>query len=201
MPSIPLTCWPNVDFTPEASYRYWKLNSVPILAVSYDTNNLRRYWRAASLFIGFSAVDIGCGEAVLGELLRMVRNVGGMDPTYMGIDFVGNKATLIHDCTSPLPFEADLFDTGYALDFLEHIHDPERVLRELARVTKHRIVISTPQHDKIPKANHLWNFTLDEIESLMKSVGELGGIEEIANINWIAWSNKQPSDCPSKRVR
>lgn len=43
-----------------------------------------------------------------------------------------------------LPFQDDAFDTVLLMEVLEHVEDPNRLLREALRVTRNRIVITTP---------------------------------------------------------
>ncbi len=85
-------------------------------------------------------LDVGCGAGFLAnELARMGLKVTGIDASERSLE-VARK----HDCTSSveyrcgsalaLPFPDRSFEVVSAMDFLEHIEDPEQVLGESARV-------------------------------------------------------------------
>jgi SAM-dependent methyltransferase len=52
------------------------------------------------------------------------------------------------DLASTLPFRDGAFDTTICLDVLEHVENDANTIRELARVTRQRLVIAVPQEDK-----------------------------------------------------
>lgn len=190
--STSFTRWPKIEFTTEESRILWETIYDEGNYPSMDLNNLRRYWRAASLVVPHKIIDIGAGEEVLGNILKQSVNVGCPQIEYCGADFAYGYNNF--DLNARLPFQAETFTTGYALDILEHLTDPEFTIRELARITKYRIVVSIPQYNKNPDANHIWNFTLDDLFKLMTTCGKTQGAEEIAGIGWIIWADKNRWD-------
>ena len=55
-------------------------------------------------------------------------------------DFADNK----------LPFEDNSFETVVLLDILEHLYQPEKLLREAHRVTKRNLVLCVPNFNSLP---------------------------------------------------
>ena len=47
-----------------------------------------------------------------------------------------------------LPFADGSFDTTICFDVLEHVADDGQTIRELARVTRRRLVLAVPQADQ-----------------------------------------------------
>jgi ubiquinone/menaquinone biosynthesis C-methylase UbiE len=79
-----------------------------------------------------------------------------------------------------LPFPDKNFDSSYCLDVLEHIDDVQAIC-EMARITKHRIVVAVPhigadlfrhgltfKHDR--DRTHLRNYTKDTLRQLLQTV-------------------------------
>jgi ubiquinone/menaquinone biosynthesis C-methylase UbiE len=105
--------------------------------------------RAALLGLreGSRAVDVGCG---LGDDARALSRLVGMRGQVVGLDSSeamlerararceaqdGPVAFIARDAHD-LPFDADSFDAARVERTLQHLEDPARVVRELARVTR-----------------------------------------------------------------
>ena len=52
------------------------------------------------------------------------------------------------DLAQRLPFADGSFDTTVRFDLLEHVADDGQTIRELARVTRRRLVLAVPQEDQ-----------------------------------------------------
>ncbi len=87
-------------------------------------------------------LDVGCGGGFLtNELARHGYSVNGVDLSQESL-----KVAEAHDETKSvryevadaykLPFADESFDALTAMDFLEHVEDPERVIKEFSRVLK-----------------------------------------------------------------
>jgi SAM-dependent methyltransferase len=55
----------------------------------------------------------------------------------------------------------DTYDVVYCFEVLEHLHEPDRALRELARVAKHHVVLSVPHEPFFCLANAARGKNLD----------------------------------------
>lgn len=104
-------------------------------------------------------LDAGCGEGYVSQIL--LDALPGVQLT--GFDHseysVGEAVTrnpegtfLTADITA-LPFEDDSFDVVCCLEVLEHLHEPDRALRELVRVARRGLVLTVPQEPIFCLAN------------------------------------------------
>lgn len=100
--------------------------------------------------VGKRVLDAGCGG---GGYVRYLSQCGydavGVDNQDQFLALAEQApcgGEFVHaDLTEGLPFDDKSFDTTICFDVLEHVDD-ERVIRELARVTRHRLIITVP-HD------------------------------------------------------
>lgn len=105
-----------------------------------------------------SILDIGCGD---GLFLSMARKkyphlaCTGAEISHSALErakknvpdaaFVSLRGT-----DEPLPFPDDAFDVVVALDVLEHVFMPERVVKEMRRVARHGVLIGVPNFSSLP---------------------------------------------------
>ncbi len=105
--------------------------------------------------IPFSArriLDVGCGAGALGKVLKEERGaeevcgIEFMEEAYTRALNVLDRVYLGNIETMPLPFEDNYFDCIICADVLEHLVEPEAVLRKLDRVLAPHgvVVISIP---------------------------------------------------------
>lgn len=97
-----------------------------------------------------SILDAGCGEGFTLEKLRKEK----IGKAYEGVDFLetaidlGNKAhpnlTLRKASIYELPYKDNSFDLVLSTEVLEHLDDPKKGLKEIARVSKKYILLSVP---------------------------------------------------------
>ncbi len=107
----------------------------------------------ASLARGNKAVDIACGEGLIEKL----------SPETVGVDFSvnalkkaqknGAKNLVLADAHY-LPFNDNSFDISISAGSLEHMQDPQKVINEMARVSKIQ-VLTVHKHPPIPFASNL----------------------------------------------
>lgn len=87
-------------------------------------------------------LDIGCGGGLLSnELARAGHPVTGIDISQTSLDQAKKRdstGTVNYICcdAAKLPFEKESFDVVCAMDFLEHVEEPEKVVQEASRVLK-----------------------------------------------------------------
>lgn len=113
-----------------------------------------RHRAAVGLVPKGTALDVGCGD---GLLLMMLGQKGvvakGIDLSDVAVAQCKAKGltALQGDFTKdPLPFADRSFDTVIALDVLEHVYDPEAVLKEMIRVSSKNIIIGVPNFSSLP---------------------------------------------------
>ena len=134
------------------------------LRVGYSIENAERYkWSSVSgdlnseriailekYLVGREVLDAGCGGgAYVNFLSSKGLDVTGIDKFEM---FIGKtrvrdyKGTFTIGDLTDLPFRDKSFDVSYSFDVLEHIDDIAAI-QELARVTRHRVIVAVPQED------------------------------------------------------
>jgi len=115
--------------------------------------------RAAVSMIGKGArfLDIGCGEGTLATHVRgLFAEVHGIDISEEAVQLAinnGVRALRANLNVDPIPFPENHFDVVTALDVIEHVFDPIRLIREIHRVLTPGgyTVISTPNIRKIQR--------------------------------------------------
>ena len=79
---------------------------------------------------GYRLLDVGCGAD---NFMRPVIAPLGVD--FVGVDYSGEGPDFLVDA-HVLPFPDDSFDGVMSLAVLEHVHNPYRVVQEVARVLR-----------------------------------------------------------------
>lgn len=126
-----------------------------------EAEHLARYWWAAQLADGRRALDAGCGLAYGAQLLRAAGalSVHGVDIGEATIEAAraacGDGVELVVGDLAELPFADRAFDLVVCFETIEHLHERERALDELARVLAPGgvLVLSSPNRLQYPAGN------------------------------------------------
>jgi len=99
-------------------------------------------------------LDIGCGTGkMLEELKQSGWEVEGIDKSVLTQKECLKRGLKIKiaDAAEKLPFKHNYFQAVLALDFLEHVQDDQKVVREIKRVLKPNgiILVSVPAYPKL----------------------------------------------------
>jgi 2-polyprenyl-3-methyl-5-hydroxy-6-metoxy-1,4-benzoquinol methylase len=106
-------------------------------------------------------LDVGCGEGFSSEVLRQGAGRGAFYALDVSVPALRIARTRVPDATwvggsaLNLPFADRSFDTVVCLEVLEHLHDPDRALLELARIARTSLVLSVPNEPLFRGANFL----------------------------------------------
>jgi len=136
----------NNDVYDTLGERWYSAEDDPIALLRAESR-LRNPWVAAQIAraLGENSVavlDVGCGGGFLSNYLGAVgHRVVGLDASREALAIANrfDQTGLVRyqrgDALS-LPFDEASFDVVCAMDFLEHVEDPDRVIAEAARVLK-----------------------------------------------------------------
>ena len=146
--------------------------------------NSERVSHLKKYLVGNTILDAGCGGGAYVDFLsRQGLEVTGIDKyndfLQVAVNREGQGNYVQGDLTN-LPFLDRQFDCTYCFDVLEHIDD-SRAIKELARVTKKRLIIAVPKEDEtMSKFNltflhyqdktHLRNYTEDYLNKLVSNI-------------------------------
>lgn len=123
---------------------------------------------------GISVVELGCG------LSPYLAKSEFPDP--WGVDFSPKTIeeaqkrfpNVGYVCASALDtgFEDKSFDVSVAGELIEHLTKPEDLIKEMVRITRKRIIISTP-HLEFDDPEHLWEFDPEDLRKLLSPYGKV----------------------------
>jgi ubiquinone/menaquinone biosynthesis C-methylase UbiE len=143
------------------------------------------------------ALEVGCGEGVIAEKLqRRWDEVVGLDLPDAGLraDWRTRPGPhYLHASAHELPFEDKQFDVIVSVEVLEHLIDPVKGLREMARVGRGHLVVSVPREPIFRSCNLLTGRYVKDLgntpghlnhwskRSFMKFVETVGEIREVSS--------------------
>lgn len=143
-----------------------------------------------------SLLDIGCGDGLFLEMSGKEKSIIGQ-----GVDFSSNavlrtrergfNAQEIDFTKDRLPFQDNTFDNVVILDVLEHLFQPDKILREAKRVSRKYIIIGVPNFSSLPA----------RLQVLFGKIPE-NNLHQKGHVFWFNWSilNKMVAEVGLKIV-
>lgn len=134
--------------------------------------------------IGQDILDCGCGGGAYVEFLAAKGlSVTGIDKYDVFLDIARKQArlgTYSQGDITELGFEDKSFDCTYCYDVLEHVDD-KLALKEMARVTRRRLILAVPKEDELmtkygltffhyQDKTHLRNYTESSLRALVETI-------------------------------
>jgi 2-polyprenyl-6-hydroxyphenyl methylase/3-demethylubiquinone-9 3-methyltransferase len=134
----------NNDIYSALGQRWYEADDDPVALLRAESK-LRNPWVVRRIGEAFGArrcsvLDIGCGGGFLSNhLAALGHRVTGLDASSEALDVAARHdgtGTVVYDRGDALalPYAEGAFDVVCAMDFLEHVEDPARVIGEAARV-------------------------------------------------------------------
>ncbi|MES3037613.1 MAG: bifunctional 2-polyprenyl-6-hydroxyphenol methylase/3-demethylubiquinol 3-O-methyltransferase UbiG [Bdellovibrionota bacterium] len=135
----------NNDYYHDLGERWYKAKDDPIALLRAESK-LRNSWIGDTIQKhfpkAFNVLDVGCGAGFLSNHLA-VRGfqVTGIDLSESSLTVAKNydetkSVEYINADAYALPFPDESFDVVTSTDFLEHVSDPQQVVKEISRVLK-----------------------------------------------------------------
>jgi 2-polyprenyl-6-hydroxyphenyl methylase/3-demethylubiquinone-9 3-methyltransferase len=131
----------NNEFYSELGSMWHGANDHPIALLRAE-NALRNPWIEEKLQKCSTVLDIGCGGGLLTQFLAdRGHHVAGIDLSEGSLAVARKKDLVsriqyIHGSGYALPFSENTFDAVCAMDLLEHVEDPNKIIQEASRVLK-----------------------------------------------------------------
>lgn len=134
----------NNDIYDQLGERWYHAKDDPIALLRAEAR-ARNPWVKAEIEAAFSqaqVLDIGCGAGLLAnELSRQGMDVTGIDASEASLAVArrydnSGRVNYRKGDANQLPFADGSFDAACALDVLEHVETPSRVIAEAARVLR-----------------------------------------------------------------
>lgn len=135
----------NNDFYEWLGEEWYTAQDHPIALLRAE-NALRAPWVAEKIETAFKGpvdlLDIGCGGGFLSNFLAHAgHRVTGIDLSEGSLNVArrhddSGKAIYLHANAYELPFTSNSFDVVCAMDILEHVNEPDRLIREARRVLR-----------------------------------------------------------------
>lgn len=149
---------------------YWDLN----IAKPEFGLRQQRYLELAG--IGKKIIELGCGMSPFLDVARIsFTEVWGVDFSRETIKEAQKEfpdVTYMNCDALKTPFKDKTFDVSVAGEMIEHLRNPAELVKEMARITKKRIVISTAKMEYL-EPEHLWIFDKKSLGKLFKPYGKV----------------------------
>jgi 2-polyprenyl-3-methyl-5-hydroxy-6-metoxy-1,4-benzoquinol methylase len=170
---------------------YWDVGRVPAYQDPFTEERVKRFRQVSNR--GLYVLDVGCGSGLGARLLaEMGDRVVGMDISHEAVIKARQEdrsgAYLQACCDTPLPFPTNCFDAVYSAEVIEHLLNPETMIRECSRILKPSgiLFLTTPYHGLIknlvlvaaafdrhfdPTGAHVRFFTANSLRALLARNG------------------------------
>lgn len=119
-------------------------------------------------------IELGCGAGWLLSRIKTFKPrcfVVGIDFSKEAIKIAEKDKRIVAkqaDVRKGNVWDAGFFDYAISTELLEHLEKPEKLVGEMARLLKPGGIafLTTPWQDRFPSEEHLWQFTIEDVEKM-----------------------------------
>lgn len=162
----------NNDFYRTLGERWYEAEDDPV-ALLRALTRLHVPWISERIGDEKKVLDVGCGAGLLSnELARRGHDVTGIDLAEPALEVAASRdrtgrVRWVAGDAADLPFSTGAFDVVCAMDVLEHVEDPSRVVGEIARVLRPGGLFFFHTLDRTPLS---WLVAIKGVEIFVRNV-------------------------------
>ncbi len=129
----------NNEFYHDLGEEWFEASNHPIALLRAE-NRLRNPWIISHLAPGSDVIDLGCGAGFLTSALSQAgHHATGVDLSKGSLEIAKKHdaaSIFIEADATNVPLPSHTFDAVCAMDLLEHVPEPQKVIREASRLLK-----------------------------------------------------------------
>ena len=148
----------------------------------YDYSVVDKHRKVLERFKGGKLIDIGCLNSPLGIIAQKMfhsAEITLLDFSPSIVEFLEKNTPfeiVLSDCRNT-PFSDNTFDYVVAEEVIEHMEEPEALIKEAHRILKPggTFVLSTPEGEVDNECGggyHIWSFKLEDIKEMLAKYGD-----------------------------
>lgn len=131
-----------------------------------------------------TGIDVFCGNGYGSRMLsdmagvRMVGLDGSAEAVALAERAYGSHRTVFGHALFPFELKGPLFDFAISFESIEHVSDPDGLLRQMAQATQGPFIVSVPNENGLPFGqygdrfeHHVRHFTRDEAVDMLARAG------------------------------
>lgn len=164
-----------------------------MIKIDRENPNTEEYWNEIAIKDGFltnlkvdksfigniikkeiegSSIDVGAGSGMITKYLSVDSACDFSQPAVEQLKLLTDDAFWC-DLLKGINKPDNSFDTVIATEILEHFDEPEKIVKELARVAKNKIIITVPNKENgLKSREHVWLFNVSDIHDMFGKYGK-----------------------------
>jgi len=156
------------------------------------------YWVQRFIEPRESVMDMASGAGRIPFLIKQIRpnlEISVSDFSRRSLSDLEKMKDLFSEVTfldiTKIDREDNWYDVITACEVLEHLDDPKIAVKEMARVARRKIIVTTPYRENTADPSHKWAFTLDDMYDLLSPYGQtmvsvINGDSNILGVVWLS---------------
>ena len=164
--------WDGVYATEESARRWTQWGAADLVAIA-----------ARNIPLHCHVLDVATGAGIGPEQIAAVRKDirwTGTDFSSAAIQYLRSNGSKIPwydsvqaDITVGLPFPDGAFEVVMCTELLEHLEFPQRAVKELVRVSRSRVIITTPRENVVDAVYHIWSISEKDLRQMLEPYGSV----------------------------